>query len=321
MSCWMFWRTDATSSGWTEAGPDSVRSLSCNPGISTATRGMKPQEEQRGMGAVQKLLGAEGVSSIVQIQSYLYSDHSIVGIRHVCGAIHVTGVPTIPKWDHVGYTTQVHGRLSLEYHPSFASIPKESHQVSCCLTCKMIHACSASFNFFPLHICTTQSTRSGAVAINVCSTLPSFDIAYETWYSLSRRDNIIILHTGLSASSHAASTSLNSAAEWWEKFLGPSKALDMNQFFIICTRINSCLYHLASPPTLSSSTAHKTSHSKSHPPPVNPPLHLTDLAEGMRPLSSIPILVLRVQSDILSTVEQQRDGCATNGRKRTSVVL
>ena len=52
---------------------------------------------------------------------------------------------------------------------------------------------------------------------------------------------------------------------------------------------------------------HKTSHSKSHPPPVNPPPYLPDLALGMQPLSNIPTLVLGVQSDILFAVEQQRE--------------
>lgn len=52
---------------------------------------------------------------------------------------------------------------------------------------------------------------------------------------------------------------------------------------------------------------HKISHSKSHPPPVNPPAHLSDLAAGMAPLSKIPTLVLGVQSDILFTIEQQRE--------------
>jgi homoserine acetyltransferase len=52
---------------------------------------------------------------------------------------------------------------------------------------------------------------------------------------------------------------------------------------------------------------HKTSHSKSHPPPSNPSAHLHLLANGMKPLSSIPALVLGVQSDILFTVEQQRE--------------
>jgi homoserine acetyltransferase len=52
---------------------------------------------------------------------------------------------------------------------------------------------------------------------------------------------------------------------------------------------------------------HQTSHSKSHPPPTNPPPHLPDLADGLKPLANIPILILGVQSDILFTVEQQRE--------------
>lgn len=71
----------------------------------------------------------------------------------------------------------------------------------------------------------------------------------------------------------------------------------------------------ASPPFPPSLTASPTpdhyrsqlSHSKSHPPPKNPPVHLPDLAEGLRPLSRTPVLILGVQSDILFPVEQQRE--------------
>jgi homoserine O-acetyltransferase len=66
---------------------------------------------------------------------------------------------------------------------------------------------------------------------------------------------------------------------------------------------------LPGPSQITSSTeqVRKTSHSKSYPPPANPPSHLPDLAAGMAPLKDIPILVLGVQSDILFTVEQQRE--------------
>jgi len=46
---------------------------------------------------------------------------------------------------------------------------------------------------------------------------------------------------------------------------------------------------------------------KSHPPPLHYPPHLPDLVVGLRPLISIPVLVLGVQSDILFPVEQQRE--------------
>lgn len=65
--------------------------------------------------------------------------------------------------------------------------------------------------------------------------LKSFDVAYETWGTLNRdRSNAILLFTGLSASSHAASSKKDPTPGWWEDFIGVNKALDTNKFFIIC---------------------------------------------------------------------------------------
>lgn len=78
--------------------------------------------------------------------------------------------------------------------------------------------------------------------------LPEFDIAYETWGKLNEtRDNAILLHTGLSASSHAASTALNPAEGWWEKFVGPGKAIDTNRYFVICTNVLGGCYGSTGP--------------------------------------------------------------------------
>ncbi|KAL1680768.1 Alpha/Beta hydrolase protein [Schizophyllum commune] len=85
--------------------------------------------------------------------------------------------------------------------------------------------------------------------------LPQFDIAYETWGTLSpNKDNVILLHTGLSASSHAASTPMNPTPGWWEKFIGPRKALDTNQYFIICTNVLGGCYGSTGPSSIEPST-------------------------------------------------------------------
>ncbi|KII94917.1 hypothetical protein PLICRDRAFT_128255 [Plicaturopsis crispa FD-325 SS-3] len=85
--------------------------------------------------------------------------------------------------------------------------------------------------------------------------LPSVDIAYETWGTLSpNKDNVILLHTGLSASSHAASTSLNSAPGWWEAFIGPGRPLDTNSFFIICTNVIGGCYGSTGPSSIDPAT-------------------------------------------------------------------
>lgn len=65
--------------------------------------------------------------------------------------------------------------------------------------------------------------------------LPEVKIAYETWGTLNEsKDNAIILHGGLSASSHAKSHQLNTSPGWWEKFIGPGCALDTDKFYVIC---------------------------------------------------------------------------------------
>lgn len=87
------------------------------------------------------------------------------------------------------------------------------------------------------------------------SSLAAFDVAYETWGTLSpTKDNVILLHTGLSASSHAASTALNPAEGWWEKFIGPGKALDTNQFFVICTNVLGGCYGSTGPSSIDPAT-------------------------------------------------------------------
>lgn len=81
--------------------------------------------------------------------------------------------------------------------------------------------------------------------------LQQFDIAYETWGTLNAaKDNVILLHTGLSASSHAASTELNPTEGWWERFIGPGRALDTNQFFIICTNVLGGCYGTTGPSSI-----------------------------------------------------------------------
>lgn len=95
------------------------------------------------------------------------------------------------------------------------------------------------------------SYTTGAAPSYTCKTpllldwggvLPEFTVAYETWGRLNAdRSNAILLHTGLSASSHAHSTDANPAPGWWEKFIGPGAPLDTDRYHIICTNvIGSC---------------------------------------------------------------------------------
>ncbi|KAJ4151113.1 hypothetical protein LMH87_011830 [Akanthomyces muscarius] len=78
--------------------------------------------------------------------------------------------------------------------------------------------------------------------------LPSFDIAYETWGALNAdKSNAILLHTGLSASSHAHSTPENPSPGWWEKFIGPGAPLDTDRYHVICTNVIGGCYGSTGP--------------------------------------------------------------------------
>ncbi|OWO98031.1 hypothetical protein B2J93_8256 [Marssonina coronariae] len=78
--------------------------------------------------------------------------------------------------------------------------------------------------------------------------LPEFNIAYETWGEINvDKSNVILLHTGLSASSHAHSTEQNSKPGWWEKFIGPNGCLDTNKYYVICTNVVGGCYGSTGP--------------------------------------------------------------------------
>ncbi|KAJ5322688.1 Homoserine acetyltransferase [Penicillium brevicompactum] len=78
--------------------------------------------------------------------------------------------------------------------------------------------------------------------------LNEFDIAYESWGELNAdKSNAILLHTGLSASSHAHSTASNPKPGWWEKFIGPGLPLDTNKYHIICTNVLGGCYGSTGP--------------------------------------------------------------------------
>lgn len=75
-------------------------------------------------------------------------------------------------------------------------------------------------------------------------TLPSFDLIFETYGTLnSDKSNAILICHALSGSHHAAGFHSDDykKAGWWDNMIGPNKAIDTNQFFVVCVNnIGSC---------------------------------------------------------------------------------
>jgi homoserine O-acetyltransferase len=86
--------------------------------------------------------------------------------------------------------------------------------------------------------------------------LPGFELAYETWGELNAdKTNAILLFTGLSASSHAKSHPDNTSPGWWEKFIGPGKALDTSKNYIICANVLGGCYGSSGPSSINTAAA------------------------------------------------------------------
>ena len=78
--------------------------------------------------------------------------------------------------------------------------------------------------------------------------LPELTLAWESWGELSAdKDNAVLLHTGLSASSHAHSQARNPHPGWWEEFIGPGCPIDTDRFYVICTNLLGGCYGSTGP--------------------------------------------------------------------------
>lgn len=73
-----------------------------------------------------------------------------------------------------------------------------------------------------------QYAEVGALECEAGGYLPAATVAYETWGAMnSNRSNAILVCHALSGDSHAIG--------WWERMIGPGKAIDTDQFFVIGT--------------------------------------------------------------------------------------
>lgn len=105
-----------------------------------------------------------------------------------------------------------------------------------------------------------------SVVLSDGSELPGLRIAYETWGTLrADASNAILLYHALSGSHHAAGVNAHIPgvepfwqAEmhdgWWEDMIGPGKALDTNEFFIICANYLGGCYGTTGPSSLNPET-------------------------------------------------------------------
>ena len=69
-------------------------------------------------------------------------------------------------------------------------------------------------------------------------TLSRLTITYETWGRLNaQRSNAVLIAHALTGTSHAASSQDAPEPGWWEFLIGPGKAVDTRQYFVVCSNV------------------------------------------------------------------------------------
>ncbi len=85
--------------------------------------------------------------------------------------------------------------------------------------------------------------------------LPEVTIAYETWGHLSASgDNLVLITTGLSASSHVAKHSPDDEPGWWDAMVGPGRAIDTDRWCVVCTNVLGGCFGSTGPTSLNPRT-------------------------------------------------------------------
>jgi homoserine O-acetyltransferase/O-succinyltransferase len=80
-------------------------------------------------------------------------------------------------------------------------------------------------------------------------------VAYETWGTLNaKKDNAILLFTGLSPPAHAATSPQDPSDGWWQGMVGAGLAVDSARFFVICVNSLGSPFGSTSPASVDPAT-------------------------------------------------------------------
>lgn len=64
--------------------------------------------------------------------------------------------------------------------------------------------------------------------------LPDLTLVYETWGALNaKKSNAVLVHHALSVGAQARKQDQNPGFGWWQKIIGPGKAIDADNYFVI----------------------------------------------------------------------------------------
>ena len=85
-----------------------------------------------------------------------------------------------------------------------------------------------------------RTLEIGTLPLEVGGSLPSVEVAYETWGTLNAaRDNAILVEHALTGDSHVAGPAGpgHPTPGWWDGLIGPGRPLDTDRWFVIASNV------------------------------------------------------------------------------------
>src|SRR6056297_3408574 len=89
-------------------------------------------------------------------------------------------------------------------------------------------------------------------------TIPDLEVAYETYGEFTGENAVLVCHA-LTGSAHVAGHSRASgtagqARAWWDDIVGPGKAIDTTEYYVVCANVPGSCYGSTGPPSINPET-------------------------------------------------------------------
>jgi homoserine O-acetyltransferase len=111
-------------------------------------------------------------------------------------------------------------------------------------------------------------------------TIPELELAYETYGDFTGDNAVLVCHA-LTGSAHVASRGRfedgDQAYAWWDDIVGPGKAIDTTEYFVVCANVPGSCYGSSGPSSVNPETGEPYG-------PDFPPVTVADWTEAQRQL-------------------------------------
>jgi homoserine O-acetyltransferase len=97
------------------------------------------------------------------------------------------------------------------------------------------------------------SVSLGSFEFQCGRTLPEMEVAYEAYGEFSGDNAVLVCHA-LTGSQHVAGAgrdeeTAGQARAWWNDIVGPGKAIDTNEYYVVCANVPGSCYGTSGPPS------------------------------------------------------------------------